>query len=209
MIEDFDNYTKIVTTLTLIRQNLGGRSSIDEISVVKCGYVTQKNIYRDWNEYIKLTTLNNTTTLTTPNNNTTQTHLFNKIYNTDINGRDLELTFPLLLLGEELGILDNTIEIIKKIIEEKREEDVMESRDILVYSFISKQSNDWYKVKELVNIFRQQIEFDEKEENWLNAKWMGKALKRLNLVGQKRRTGQGVEVVLNIEKAKEKLAIFK
>jgi hypothetical protein len=38
---------------------------------------------------------------------------------------------------------------------------------------------------------------------------MGTALKRLNLVVKKRRMNEGVLIILNVEKAKEKMKIFK
>ncbi len=35
---------------------------------------------------------------------------------------------------------------------------------------------------------------------WLNSKWIGRALKRMNLNKSKKRTSSGIEVMLNIEK---------
>lgn len=205
MIEDFETSPEIITTLSLITSNLGFIAPNDVFSVVICNYTPQKNIYREWNTYINNTTHNYTTTQTTLNNNTT---LFKKIYDTKVNGRNLELTFPLLLIADEIGILDRVIEIIKKIVDERKEDDIIESRDVMLYSFVSSQDNSWYKIKELTNLFRQKINADE-EDTWLNTKWMGRALKRLNLIGQKRRVGEGVEVILNFEKAKEKMNIFR
>jgi hypothetical protein len=79
----------------------------------------------------------------------------------------------------------------------------------MVYSLIAKQEPmEWYKIKELEGLFRQEINYDSNEDKWLNVQWFGIALKRLNLIGKKRRIGRGVEVILNIDKAKEKLHIF-
>ena len=58
-------------------------------------------------------------------------------------------------------------------------------------------------------MFRQEVDYDAEQERWLNYYWFGKALKRLNLIANKRRVGSGREVILNIEKAKEKMIIFK
>jgi hypothetical protein len=63
-----------------------------------------------------------------------------------------------------------------------------------------------YSVKELVNQFRQ---FSDENSDWLNAKWFGRALKRLNLIVDKRRKGHGIEVSLDIPKAKNKSLMFK
>ena len=47
------------------------------------------------------------------------------------------------------------------------------------------------------------------EDKWLNDKWLGRALIRLDLVKQRKRMNSGQFVILNISKAKEKLKIFK
>ncbi len=198
-IENFTSNKKIART-TL---NLQGLVSFVSVSFVK------KNTYQDWNDFIDKTInyTNYTTTLTTLND-TKQHQLFKKIDETEIDGRNLELTFSLILIAEEIGIVDYFIEIIKKVISSRKEEDRMEGRDVMVYSFVSKQTpNEWYKVKELTNMFRQEVDYDEKE-NWLNYYWFGKALKRLNLVLNKKRIGSGREVILDIKKAKEKMMIF-
>lgn len=174
-----------------------------------CSVVTKKNIIQEWNDYI--TTLNYTTTLNTQTtqNNTNQ-NLFKKIDETEIDGRNLELTFPLILIADELNILEEFIEIVKKVIMERKETEFMESKDVMLYSFISKQEpNTWYKIKELELLFRNDIGYDNNEESWLNSKWLGRALKRLNLTIDKRRMGVGVEVILNTLKAEEKMMIFK
>jgi hypothetical protein len=47
------------------------------------------------------------------------------------------------------------------------------------------------------------------EDAWLNDKWLGRALKRLNLIIDKRRFAQGRQVTLDCDKAKKQLKIFK
>ena len=173
-----------------------------------CSVVTIKNIYIEWNRYI--TTLNYTTTLTTPNY--TKLHLFEEIAKTDIDGRNLELGFPLFMIAEECGILDKAIGIFKEIVAEKRDTDVMEGKDVMVIDFISKQlPNEEYKINDLTNAFKIYINYETEDEykNWLNSKWLGRSLKRLNLILSKRRLGSGVEVILNIDKATEKMRMFK
>lgn len=172
-----------------------------------CSVVTSQNIYIDWNTYIS--NIHNTTLHTLHTQHLIQQHLFKKIYETGIDGRNLELTMPLLLLAEELGILDRVIEIMKNAVEEKRADDMMESRDLLFFQFISKQiPNFWTKVKDITSQFQQTIDYDHNEEHWLNNRWVGKALKRLNLTNNKRRIGEGIEVMLNTQKAIDKLKIF-
>ena len=172
-------------------------------------YVGQKTMYRDWNIYIH--TLTYTPTLTTLTYTPTLT-LFEKIYKTNIDGRNLELTLPLILIAERLGLVDKFIEIAKEITESKREEDVTESRDMMLFDLISRQTpSEWYKVNSLTGIFKQFINYepDDETRNWLTNTWMGRALRRLNLVLKNRRLSEGVEVILDTEKAKSKLLIFK
>ena len=95
-----------------------------------------------------------------------------------------------------------------EITSEKKEEQQIESLDVMVFDFISKKNSgglEYHSIKQLTNEFRQ---FSDEIGEWLNSKWFGRALKRLNLIISKRRKGYGVEVILNINKAKEKLNMF-
>jgi hypothetical protein len=186
-----------------------------------CSVVSPENIYTTWNNYIySLSSVYTLTTHTTPETLNTLTandekdekllELFGKIYNTDIDGRNLELFFPLFLIAGQLGedILDQTLDHAKNMVHEKRIDEIMESKDILVYKMVSNLVvNQYYRTNELVAMFRFMIESDEKME-WLNAKWMGRALKRLQLTVDRRRVAEGIEVTLNINKAKNKMDMF-
>jgi hypothetical protein len=189
------------------------------VSVVKL----LPEMYRDWNKYINyITTL---TTLTTYNTLTTQTTpnldykeipqfpeeievFFRKLNETEIDGRNLELFFPLIIIAQEIDMLDSFLEIVKKIINSKKVDDIIESKDVSLYSFTAQQDSEWHNVKELTNNFRTFIGEEQTEDTWLNAKWMGRALKRLNLILEKRRVKEGISVILNIQKAQTKLKIF-
>lgn len=134
---------------------------------------------------------------------------YNKINNTGIFGRNLELFLPLFVISNIIGIdiLDNTLNIAKKFNNEKKDNEIMESIDVLVYNYISMQptSLNFISIRELFQGFKQ---YSQIEQEWVNDKWFGKALKRLNLTLEKRRMGAGIEVILNVIKAKEKLKIF-
>ena len=184
-----------------------------------CSVVMPKNINSMWNNYISneykttLTTYytyNTYNTLTTQLQTTQHTNLFKKIENSKIQGRSLELFLPLFFLSEFISeeVLDEIIEIALKVTQEKQHEEEMESVDVMVFDFISKQLEglEYHSVKDLTNKFR---EFADEGAEWLNSRWFGRALKRLNLVIDKRRKSSGVEVMLNVPKAIEKLKIFK
>jgi len=198
-IENFTTDPKIVR----IKSVLLGLSS-EQCSCVWC--TCTPGMYIEWNKYISTPH----THIPTTTYNNTQLHLFRKIEETGIDGRNLELSFPLLILAEKIGILDNVIIILKSIILEKKEGDVMEGRDVMLMEYISNQEkNEWYKIREITTSYSTQIAYDSNESHWLNSKWIGQALRRLNLVVQRRRMREGMEVMLNVDKAIEKMRIFK
>jgi hypothetical protein len=205
LVENFEDEENIKKTFQLLNQ------------CSLCNVVMEKNIYKCWNNYI-LDRYNNTLTTyytyNTINTQTTKQHilldnLFNKIHDSEVKGRNLELFLPLFFIANIISkkILEETIETAKIITEQKKSDESLESLDVLVYDFISKQNNvlEYISVKELTERFKQ---FSEENAEWLNSKWFGRALKRLNLVLDKKRKGHGIEVMLNVNKALEKLKIF-
>jgi len=201
LVENFDEFEEIKAVKDYFSQN--------QCSL--CSVVTKKNIYTAWNEYIytlsTLTTHIPLTTLTTLEDK--DKILFQRIYDTNIDGRHLELFFPLFLIAGALGedILLETLDFAKKMVHDKRVDEVTESKDILVFRLVANMdSKKWMKIHDIVN----QMKFmtNEGEMEWLNAKWMGRALKRLQLTIDKRRVGDGVEVTVDSEKAKKKMEMF-
>ena len=176
-----------------------------------CRDIVLENIDIQWNTYID--NYNDTqqhTYTTTLNDNTTQ--LFNKIYDTNIDGRNLELSFPLLLIANEIGVVDVAVDLFKTIVNDKKDSDLSEAKDVMLYDFVSRKIvNEFEKINDLAHEFKVFINYEPEEEtrNWLNSKWLGKALKRLNLIVEKKRMHDGRYVMLNSEKAREKLKIFK
>jgi len=130
----------------------------------------------------------------------------------DLNGRELELSFPLLLIANEISsvVLKETTLILKNIFSEKKEEDLIENSDISLIDFVSQKPENYSNYFILINKLTQEFrEFLQINEDWLNTKWMGRALKRLNLVIEKKRKSHGTEVRLNILKAQDLIKKFK
>ena len=186
------------------------------MSLVPCRYAKKhyNTLITTWNDYVR--SYNDTTTLHTLTTQTTQTtlKLFKKIYNTGIYGRNFELMFPLIILADGLKeeILNDILEISGEIIKNKREDEFAESKDVFLIDFISHQIQwrfDFISIKAITIKFREFLGESEDEERWLNVKWIGRALKRLNLYTDKRRIANGREVLLNVDKAKEKIKMFK
>lgn len=173
-----------------------------------CHVVTLGGVYMDWNEYI---TYNNITTHTY--NNIKQHILFDKIKKTGLDGRSLELSFPLILIADMLGeeVLDNIIKILSDIMGEKKGDFYLESKDISFIDFVSQypEDNNFIPLTKLAQEFKLFLQEDESEERWINTKWIGRSLKRLNLIKKKKRMARGREVILDIEKALNKIRMFK
>lgn len=210
-VEDFE----VNPTIKDIKRNF---------SVVWCSVVTEKHIYIHWNNYIKnkyQTTSIHNIHITTPNYITTQEEdkeyekllpLFNKIDEAGIDGRNFELMFPILITAQKISnnLLDDMLKICKSLIKEKREDEFTESKDVNLLQFISTSvDSDWIDVKKLTQDFRTYLCDLQGEEPWLNEKWMGRALKRLGLVKVKRRLSIGYQVMIDIDKAKNKAVMFK
>jgi len=206
-LEDFDVnpvYKKIKRNLKLFSV------------VMQCSYV-KKHIKLAWNDYIreKHTTNYINTNYTKLHNYTDLQEkilieeIFEKIDNTGIDGRNLELFFPLFMIAKMLGedVFEEFLGIAKGIVESRKESDFAENKDIALYEFISNLdvSLKYYHIKELTTKFKAWYG----EEEWINEKWLGRALNRLNLILSRKRVASGKIAILDVARAKEKIKIFK
>lgn len=186
-----------------------------------CSVVSLWNIYKEWNAYVKNNNTNDTY-ITNNINNTNDTNLIKNEYfsyknvfevlkKTEISGRDLELCFPLLLISAEISdeVLKETTLVLQEMMVTKREEEFTENYDIALIDFVGQLGDiEYFKtVNQLTTEFRT---FVSCGDEWLNNKWVGRALKRLDLIKQKRRVGnRGNEVILDVPKAQSKIKMFK
>lgn len=215
LIELFESETTLLKTLTTL--NSEGKCSL-------CSMYTLRNVYEGWNLRVinnnffdKKTNTNSLRTDTTQTTQhtlttlTTQTtpieEMYKKIREANISGRDLEIVFPLLIIAEMIGVLDVTIKTCQEIVQERRQEDAIETTDISLIDFVSMELE--YKFVLIQELTRRFKEFLQSNDEWITDRWMGRALKRLNLIKEKKRINRGVTVILNIEKAQEKIRMFK
>ena len=200
LIEIFDQEEIVKKTKELLNQ----------CSLCRCSFSAE--VYQMWNSYIT----NNYTIYTNITNNTNYTNsteLFKTLNLMDLSGREFELSLPLCLIAYEIDpenqeVLKKTTLILKSLFDAKKEDEITENIDVQLYDFFSQEpeSSAYQIVNDLVNKFK---EFTGNNEEWINAKWFGRALKRLGLVIDKKRVGRGVSVMVNYKKAKEKIKMFK
>lgn len=200
LMEDFETNSNILKL----------KEIFNVVSVVKL--VKNNTLYTEWNNYINYIYNTNYT-----NNKYTKytkyTKFFEKVDKTSLDSRHLELFFPLFSIAALCGdkILDETIKTAEWIVKQRRSEAIVENKDVALIDFLSQKepSSDFIHIKEITNEFKAFLEEDDESSKWTNTRWFGRALLRLNLVIQKRRVGRGIEVVINYQKAKDKIKLFK
>jgi len=195
------------------------KSSLEKDLVQLCSVVYTRRYIEKWNNWVKMK-YNTPTTYTTYTTLTPLTTLeredlvlFECIDGVGINGRNLELFFPLMLIAKEFGeeVFQDVLKVAGTLSKEKREEEMVESKDVSLFHCVSKMNKDigYNSIRNITTIFRNFLgNVEDFEEKWINEKWVGKALKRLGLVVDKRRLSQGIEVTLDIEKAKRKMELL-
>jgi len=213
MIEDFDTNTEILE----IKRTLTQFSDVSDVTLPKKTYI------QHWNTYIcqKYNVISSSSSSTSLNiisslEDIERDQLFNKIDEMGIHGRNLELFLPLLLTAKDIGeeVFVDILNVAKNMSHQKKEDEYQDSKDVSLFEFITHLENDlglnYIALKELTQKFRHFVgDVEEFEDKWLNEKWLGRALKRLNLSLNKKKLSAGVQVMLNFGKAKEKLKIFK
>ena len=121
--------------------------------------------------------------------------------------------FPLLIVASEIGgsVFEDIIKIASELVISKSHDEYSDSKDVAVYDFVSRRESNRFEyahVKQLVSEFRTFLGDADDEDRWLNDKWFGRSLKRLGLLSHKKRVASGILVLLNVDKAKEKIRIF-
>jgi len=218
-IEDFDTNPLILE----FKRTLASISDVCDVTLRQKNYITAWNNYID-ERYNNITSLTSYTSYTTITSETSQQPIrmeeieledfFNKMVESKITGRNFELLFPILIVAKLISndVFKDILRIGSYIMNKKKEEEYSDSKDVSLFEYIySKRSNglDFLPVKQLTQEFRNFIGEDDMQDRWLNEKWMGRALKRLNLIIAKKKVSFGSLVILNYSKAHEKLQMFK
>lgn len=211
IIEDFEESE----TINSIKRTL------EEIQCSLCSVVKVKKYIEGWNNYIK-ELYNYTTTYTTLLTHTTETtlttqindeYIYREINKSEIEGRNLELFFPLLITSYLINkdCFKESLIIFQDMSKTRIEDELSESKDVSLIDFVSRQPQNlnFIQVAEITRNFKAYLgNIDDEDDRWLNSRWVGRALKRLNLVLDKRRVASGNEVTLNVAEAKKKIQMF-
>lgn len=138
--------------------------------------------------------------------------ILSKLEKTELLGRDLELWFPLFVVSAMISeeVLDEIIKNAETESELRRQNNLIENRDIVMisflYSFINgRRESDFLSINEIVNAF---VSDNPDEVDSFTSRWLGRALVRNGLVKKRRRLGKGIEVILNFMKVNQKARQF-
>lgn len=190
-----DRFEKVKKTL----------STVD--SVVKCSFS---------NDYLQICLfLNNCTNYTNNINNiyyTNYTNFIELIKNGEIGGRELEIWLPLFTVASHISdnILKELYEIALSDMRHRRESDIIEDRDTSFLLFLhntyfqNHSKTEFQKPSEMREEFRE-LEGMNKSDYWPSSQWIGRCLKRLKIIIEKRRLARGVEVMIDYNKIQERI----
>jgi len=199
LIENFEHNSQKMGEMGSILRVNGRDGSVERL----------KTIPYEWNNYVKNTNLSPLSHISHHTHNSQHSHMFEKIYKSNLTGRDFELFMPLFIIADWVGNLETIIKIAEKITSERKTKDVEDNYDVQIIDFISQYQNyEWVSVGDLVEQFRKYLGIKEHDQKWINSKWMGVALNRMLLFKEKKKSGV-MKVRLDISKAKEKIRMFK
>jgi len=128
-----------------------------------------------------------------------------KLWSADLNGRDLELFMPIIMISYNISpeLMDEVIAISETITKAKKAEDVAENRDTALIGFLLEKIDELGE-KSFIRTAVIAKEFKEEEgEDWINSRWVGRSLKRMKFIVESRRLARGREVILDQKKIKE------
>lgn len=197
LIENFENEYATKKIKKLLEETK------DELQSLCSG----ENIAKIWNDFI-------TGKLRKKGMNKKMLSFLEDVNKLNIEGRNLELLFPLYFLSYliDKAALKNMLKTSQEIVKEREEEDYFENKDRILIRFLSeklKEGNleykDFISSSKVANQFKLYL---GEETEWINSIWIGKALKRLKLIKGKERVAGGMRILLNLEKTRKKAQLY-
>jgi hypothetical protein len=193
-------------------------SVLEPIQCSLCSVVSLETIAIDtklWNLYLTLNSTNyiHNTNYTNNTNNIIpkkSLEIFKKLDESEIDGRNLELFFPLLSIAYSISeeLFDDALKIFKEITTERKADDREQNTDVMVYDFFSQEpeSDNFMFISEA---FEKFISFSGLSKDYYSVKWFGRRLVTLGLIIEKKRAGSGMTIRINFTKAKQKMEMFR
>lgn len=144
-----------------------------------------QNLFSEWNSYVSG---GDTKDLRLKS-------LFEVVSKTELSGRPLEKLFPLFVVGEIFGVLDEVVRMstLIELVE------LNESWDDLLFDYLSQnfeKFQDYVPLSSILSGFRSSLENPSEK---MNSKWLGYAIKRLGFIKKKRLVNGKVQVMLSIK----------
>ena len=110
----------------------------------------------------------------------------NKLSELKLSQRELELWLPVLAVAvflEKHGVslLENLLKFLEAAVQESRETDVAESRDVALITALLRNvtKDDFYSTSTIKEWVRAEVE--EEDPRWLTTTWVGRALRRIGV----------------------------
>jgi len=204
------------------------KTNLSLVECIVCSVYPLKKGIEKWNDFIRNKYSTELHTIHTIHNYTETIHqnltlkeieydeIYKKIDETGIFGRNLELFFPLLITAYSFNkeVFEDIIKIVTELNNLKKEDEFAESKDIPLIEFVSLAERyrfEYVYTHELFNEFKNFFgnQGNDEESKWLNITWFGLTLKRLKLIEDRKRVAKGKLILLRVDRAKEKLKIFK
>jgi hypothetical protein len=140
--------------------------------------------------------------------------LFERLLKSNMDGRNLELFFPLIRVAEMISDvwLARILRIAESYVVEKKSDEIASSRDVMLLDFISRKiwsEKEFISLKEMALDFKNFIGEEEEDDRFVNPRSILRSLSRLKLVIEKKRFTKGVEARIDCEKARIKIRMYK
>jgi len=135
--------------------------------------------------------------------------IFKNLLESKLIARDMELWMPLIVVAAFIStnFMKEIIEIAERRSMDKKAEEIISDDDtifanFLCYYLLANGHEDYISVTTLKNKFQKL----EGEKEWLKVEWIGKCLRRLAVIKNKKRMARGIEVQINMDNLKNFLS---